>query len=98
MAETGGRTFDDITARLDEIVSTVRSKDTSLERSLDLFDEAIKLGSQAVDMVDQFDLSPREADLLDKKEAEARGDAHPIEPAAEPKDAAPAPQAPTASS
>lgn len=72
MVEPGGRTFDDITARLDEIVSTVRSKDTSLERSLDLFDEAIKLGSQAVDMVDRFDLSPREAEILDQKEAEAR--------------------------
>ncbi len=59
--------FDDITARLDEIVSTVRSKDTSLERSLDLFDEAIKLGSQAVDMVDQFELSSREAEQLEQE-------------------------------
>lgn len=65
MADTTIKTFDDITDRLDEIVAAVRSKDTSLERSLDLFDEAIKLGSRAVDMVDQFDLSPREADLLD---------------------------------
>lgn len=56
--------FADITARLDEIVSTVRSKDTSLEHSLDLFDEAIKLGSKAVDMVDQLNLSPAEADKL----------------------------------
>ena len=64
MADTTIKTFDDITDRLDEIVAAVRSKDTSLERSLDLFDEAIKLGSRAVDMVDQFDLSPREADLL----------------------------------
>ncbi len=68
---TGGRTFDDITERLDEIVTAVRSKDTSLERSLDLFDEAIKLGSEAVDMVDRFELSPREADLLDASEREA---------------------------
>lgn len=65
MADTTIKTFDDITDRLDEIVAAVRSKDTSLERSLDLFDEAIKLGSRAVDMVDQFDLSPREADFLD---------------------------------
>lgn len=65
MADITIKTFDDITDRLDEIVAAVRSKDTSLERSLDLFDEAIKLGSRAVDMVDQFDLSPREADLLD---------------------------------
>lgn len=71
MAETTIHNFDDITARLDEIVSTVRSKDTSLERSLDLFDEAIDLGSKAVDMVDSFELSPREADMLDAKEAAA---------------------------
>lgn len=66
MAET---TFDDITERLDEIIAQVRSKDTSLERSLDLFDEAIELGSRAVDMVDSFELSPREADMLVEKEA-----------------------------
>ena len=47
-------TFDDITERLDQIIAQVRSKDTSLERSLDLFDEAIELGSRAVDMVDSF--------------------------------------------
>lgn len=74
MSESGGRTFDDITERLDEIVSQVRSKDTSLERSLDLFDEAIKLGSEAVDMVDSYELSPREADLLDAKEEAARAE------------------------
>ncbi len=62
-------TFDDITERLDEIIATVRSKDTSLERSLDLFDEAIELGSRAVDMVDSFELSPREADMLDAQES-----------------------------
>lgn len=62
-------TFDDITERLDEIIAQVRSKDTSLERSLDLFDEAIELGSRAVDMADSFELSPREADMLDEQEA-----------------------------
>lgn len=66
MDASSHNSFDDITSRLDEIVSTVRSKDTSLERSLDLFDEAIKLGSQAVDMVDQFELSSREAERLEK--------------------------------
>lgn len=64
-------TFDAITERLDEIIAQVRSKDTSLERSLDLFDEAIELGSRAVDMVDSFELSPREADMLDEQEAAA---------------------------
>lgn len=45
-------TFDEVTARLDEIVEQVRDKSVTLERSLDLFDEAIALGSKAVDMVD----------------------------------------------
>lgn len=62
-------TFDDITERLDQIIAQVRSKDTSLERSLDLFDEAIELGSRAVDMVDSFELSPREVDMLDERES-----------------------------
>ena len=75
MTDTTMRTFDDITERLDEIIATVRSKDTSLERSLDLFDEAIELGSKAVDMVDSFELSPREAEMLDEREAAAANDA-----------------------
>ena len=78
MAESTVHTFEDITARLDEIITTVRSKDTSLERSLDLFDEAIALGSKAVDLVDSFDLSPREAEALEQgaaAEATVDGDA-----------------------
>lgn len=71
MSEAAPKDFDEIRARLDEIISQVRSKDTSLERSLDLFDEAIKLGSRAVDMVDSYELSPREADLLDERERAA---------------------------
>lgn len=65
MAESTVHSFEDITARLDEIIATVRSKDTSLERSLDLFDEAIKLGSKAVELVDSFDMSPTEAAMLE---------------------------------
>ena len=52
---------------MDQIIATVRSKDTSLERSLDLFDEAIELGSRAVEMVDKFELTPREADKLEQE-------------------------------
>jgi len=54
------KTFDDITGRLDEIVQQVRDKDVSPEHSLDLFDEAIALGSKAVDMVDTTDFTPEE--------------------------------------
>lgn len=59
------QTFPQITERLDDIVAQVRDKDVSLERSLDLFDEAIALGSKAVDMVDATDFSPEEAASLE---------------------------------
>ena len=65
MAEVAPNSFADITERLDEIISVVRSKDTSLERSLDLYDEAIELGSRAAELVDSFDLSPSEAEQLE---------------------------------
>ena len=54
------QSFSDITERLDDIVGQVRDKDVSLERSLDLFDEAIALGSKAVSLVDATDFSPEE--------------------------------------
>ena len=73
------RTFAQISDRLDTIVDAVRAKDIALERSLDLFDEAIALGSKAVDMVDATDFSPEEEARL--AEAAAEGDA-PEEPAA----------------
>lgn len=73
--------FDEITERLDEIIAQVRSKDTSLERSLDLFDEAIELGSRAVDMVDSFELSPRESDMLDAELATEAQSEQPAEQA-----------------
>jgi exonuclease VII small subunit len=78
------KTFDQITTRLDEIIIQVRDKDTSLERSLDLFDEAIALGSKAVDLVDTTEFSPEEEALLNA--AAATG--------AEISDAAPAQDAP----
>lgn len=54
------QTFGEISERLDGIVGQVRDKDVSLERSLDLFDEAIALGSKAVGLVDATDFSPEE--------------------------------------
>ena len=49
---SGYKTFGQITERLDQIVGEVRKKDLPLETSLDLFEEAIALGSKAVDFVD----------------------------------------------
>ena len=56
--------FSDVTDRLDQIVSSVRARDTSLERSLDLFDEAIALGTRAVDLVDKAAFSPQELERM----------------------------------
>ncbi len=84
------QTFSQITGRLDDIVMAVRDKDVSLEKSLDLFDEAIALGSKAVDMVDATDFSPEEEARLEQQKAEAEKDdeaaekdAEAAEPAAE---------------
>lgn len=74
MSESTVHTFDDVMARMDDIVAAVRAKDASLEHSLDLFDEAIALGSKAVEMVDNFDLSDREAAQLEK--TSAKDDSH----------------------
>lgn len=54
------QTFGEVARRLDEIVDAVRSKDASLEDSLDLLDEAIALGSRAVELVDSTELSEEE--------------------------------------
>ena len=72
------QTFGQISDRLDDIVAAVRDKDISLERSLDLFDEAIALGSKAVDMVDATDFSPEEEARLAEAASESAA-----EPAAE---------------
>lgn len=80
------QTFDDITGRLDDIVAQVRDKDVSLERSLDLFDEAIALGSKAVDLVDATDFSPEEEAKLD--EADGTEKAKEPEPSDVPAEAA----------
>ncbi|MBQ9058785.1 MAG: exodeoxyribonuclease VII small subunit [Atopobiaceae bacterium] len=47
--------YSDLTGRLDQIVAEVRNKETSLETSLDLLDEAIALGSKAVDLVESLE-------------------------------------------
>lgn len=61
------QTFEQITSRLGDIVDQVRDKDVSLERSLDLFDEAITLGSKAVDLVDVTEFTPEEEARLQEE-------------------------------
>ena len=70
------QSFDQITARLDSIVDQVRDKNVSLEHSLDLFDEAIALGSKAVNMVDTTEFTPEEEErLIQAQAAEDAADA-----------------------
>lgn len=57
---SGYTTFGEINHRLDDIVTQVRRKDVPLESSLDLFDEAIALGSKAVDFIDTAEVLPDE--------------------------------------
>ena len=80
------QSFDQITARLDSIVDQVRDKNVSLEHSLDLFDEAIALGSKAVNMVDTTEFTPEEEERL--IQTQAAGDTADAESAAEATEAA----------
>lgn len=41
--------------RLDELVIEVRSKDVSLEKSLDLLEEGVKLANRCTELIDQAD-------------------------------------------
>lgn len=60
MAEDSKETFGEVRARLDEIVAQVRSKDVSLETSLDLYEEAIRLGNRAAELIDKPDYTDQE--------------------------------------
>jgi exodeoxyribonuclease VII small subunit len=41
--------------RLEEIVSQVRKKDVSLEKSLDLLEEGVRLANQCTELIDRAD-------------------------------------------
>ncbi|MDO8880739.1 MAG: exodeoxyribonuclease VII small subunit [Coriobacteriia bacterium] len=52
-------TFEQAKVRLEEIASEVRKKDTSLERSLDLLEEGVRLANICTELVDHTDLDAR---------------------------------------
>jgi exodeoxyribonuclease VII small subunit len=56
MAEEQG--FAQARARLEEIVVQVRKKDTSLEQSLDLLEEGVRLANQCTELVDHSEWRP----------------------------------------
>lgn len=52
--------FSQLSQELDQLVSQVKSKDTSLEESLEVFERAIACASRAIDLVDTAELSLEE--------------------------------------
>jgi len=75
MNETARRPegFDAVKARLEEIADAVSSDDISLDQALDLFEEAVALGMQASDLLEEG-VFPSEEELLDADQ-ESIGDA-----------------------
>lgn len=69
-------------ARLEEIVSQVRKKDTSLEASLDLLEEGVRLANQCTELIDHADweAGELEAEMAEgdgAQDGEADGDSEP---------------------
>jgi exonuclease VII small subunit len=65
--------------RLEDIVVQVRSKDISLEKSLDLYEEALRLGGRCVEQIDRTDFTTEELAAVGHEDTEtateaARGD------------------------
>lgn len=50
-------TFETARIRLEEIAAEVRKKDTSLEKSLDLLEEGVRLANICTELVDHTDMT-----------------------------------------
>lgn len=53
--------FTQIRDRLDEIATQVRGDDMSLDAALDLYDEAVKLGMKATELLETLDACDSDA-------------------------------------
>ncbi len=62
-------TYTRLRERLEEIVVQVRSKDVPLEKSLDLYEEALRLGSRCAEMIDRTDFSADELESISDEAA-----------------------------
>jgi exodeoxyribonuclease VII small subunit len=71
-------TFETARVRLEEIAAEVRKKDTSLEKSLDLLEEGVRLASICTELVDHTDVGAAPAEG-----AAATGDAEQPDASAE---------------
>lgn len=66
-------TFGTARVRLEEIASEVRKKDTSLEKSLDLLEEGVRLANICTELVDHTDMSPEATGEDEPGEADSAG-------------------------
>jgi exodeoxyribonuclease VII small subunit len=60
--------------RLEEIVTQVKAKDMSLEKSLDLYEEALRLGNVCAEMIDRTDFSAEELEDVRSTDEDDAGD------------------------
>lgn len=87
-------TFEQARIRLEEIAAEVRKKDTSLEKSLDLLEEGVRLANICTDLVDHTDTSPVRTAASEASAVETGPDTASAQPAdtADPLDAVAAEQ------
>jgi len=67
--------FSTARARLEEIVSQVRKKDTSLEKSLDLLEEGVRLANACTELIDHQDWVSTPAEQSEGAVEESAGSA-----------------------
>jgi len=64
MSDENSSSYGRVRERLDEIVAQVSSKDLPLEKSLDLYEEALRLGGMAAEMIDKTDFTEAELEAI----------------------------------
>ena len=82
-------TFEQARIRLEEIAVEVRKKDTSLEKSLDLLEEGVRLANICTELVDHTDVGATVTTPAPERATDVSGE----EPTAEPEGRADEPEA-----
>lgn len=59
-----GDSYNEQKERLEEIVVQIRAKDLPLEKSLDLYDEALAIGTKCVNQLEQTNFSVEEVESV----------------------------------
>jgi len=73
-----GYTFAQARARLEDIVGQVRKKDMSLEHSLDLLEEGVRLANACTEQIDQAEWRAV-AEELQPKAGDEAGEGYPVD-------------------